>query len=132
MVRWWAFAFLALLGFPWETMTSWGVLGALAWAGVASLLLGAALAQGRALTMTVMAGLVLAYSQGIGDALAEGLSIAGLAVTRDSVLIAVMHMVLFLAALLVTSLAVRRGFLQLAHKPEPSETTRAALDVGFL
>src|SRR5262245_44935183 len=97
LVRWVAFGLVWAMAFPWSTFAWAGIVDATLWALFSALAMTFALAQRLPLTMTVMAGFVLAYSQGQGDSLVDGVTIEGASARAESVVSAIVGVGVFLA-----------------------------------
>lgn len=133
LVRWGTFGLVAIGAFPFESLDGLSLLGVLIWAFIAANLLTFALSRRLILTMTVMTGFVIAYSQRLGDALAEGLVMDGVGVGPEWIFGALVALVLFLGTLLGASALIRRLLDRLARRREPASRDKlVAIDLGFL
>ena len=118
-----AVALLTLVAaFPWQTFDLLGLGVALAWATLAALVLSVELSAGLILTATSTLGFMLAYSSGLGDAVAEGVIQNGVTASPEGSLGAVSGLALFLVVLAAVADFVRRlGRRVLRPRREPPE-----------
>ncbi|NJD34679.1 MAG: hypothetical protein FIA96_07600, partial [Betaproteobacteria bacterium] len=98
---------LLILSLPWSTGNFLGTLVSVSWAAIAAYLLTAVVASRLILTAIIAAAFVLMYSQGLGDAIADGTTAAGFSVSEEDILSSVAGLVLFLAVLALTSVSTR-------------------------
>lgn len=133
MIRLATFGLVLVMAFPWRTFDSWSLVTAFMWAITAAFLVTFALQQQLLMTVTVMTGFVLAYSQGLGDALADGIVIAGSGARPEWILWALGGLALFLGVMLISASAMRRGFTRFVRVPDPlGQRARTALDIAIL
>ncbi len=119
--------------FPWATFEVGAIGLIIAWAALCALLLSLALSQRLILTMTVLTGFALAYSQRMGDALTEGLVTAGVGVGSEWVLSGLLMLAAFMATTLAASASLRRALDRFSvRRSSPPPGMLEALDVGVL
>lgn len=124
------FAMLLAVSFPWSTGAFEGVAIAVGWSLAASLLVAWLIRAEAILIATVVAAFVLAYSQGVGDAVAEGASIDRLTASPDATLRALGTLLLFLVGTSLIALGVRSAGRRVRPRAEPADPQSLQLAVA--
>ncbi|MBL8784812.1 MAG: hypothetical protein JNJ59_07940, partial [Deltaproteobacteria bacterium] len=100
-------AMLLIPSIPWSTGSFEGVAVSVGWSLSAAILIAWLIRSQAILAATVAAAFVLAYSQGIGDAVTEGASIDRLTASPDATVRALGTLLVFLAASSIIAIGVR-------------------------
>jgi len=109
-------AVLVLLAFPRKEIGMTGLLAVVGWAAFATIILGWLLRSNAVPTATIVAAIMLAYTQGLGDAAEDGLRYGGFHPTGESVVRAMLGVGVFLGTAAVVSRLVS-SFVDRRAKP---------------
>jgi hypothetical protein len=125
-------AVVVLLAFPRNEIGMTGLVAVVGWVTFATILVGWLLRANAVPTATIVAAIMLAYTQGIGDAAEDGLRYGGFHPTGESVTWAMLGVGVFLGTAavvsrLVASFAERRAKPRKATSSMPDEVLLKAL-----
>ncbi len=109
VVRLGVFFIIAALALPLGHLTVTGLFAALLWAGAGSLIIGRVIATPQILTGTVITALLLAYSQGLGEAVVSGVSMGGYHASSEGVQFALLGIIVHVLVILIVGWVVGRA-----------------------